>query len=346
MLHQLNYRLKNWRCYTLRTQPAGATVSSAENQPNPGAAHLPYGLVSLWDMINFHLVHLMHALWMLDFYEKATIYPAAPKTPPSAGVMSLAALTDAYELPGSRKIPDLNIGHGKEIVEAVSAVANELDLKTAKHRLMHFELALRYSMTEADYKSEIKVLRDAIKHDLSERRFYHYPPAKLDVLMKFYPQWKQISEAFPPVREEALSATDCYALDHNTASVFHCMRVAEYGLRALAKERRVRLPRDKPIDWGQWQEIIREIAKEAARIGDKAKPGTPKDNALSFYSGAVSDLNAFKDEYRNQVMHVRKTYDEHQALRALVKVHAFMERISERITHKHYRVRWGLKFNS
>jgi protein-disulfide isomerase-like protein with CxxC motif len=104
------------------------------------------------------------------------------------------------------------------------------------------------------------------------------------------------------------------------------------------------LPRNKHIDWGAWQEIIKELTKEAAKIGEKASAGAAKDNALSFYSGAISDLNAFKDEYRNQVMHVRKEYDEHQALRALVKVREFMERVSEKMNHKHQRIRWGLKF--
>jgi hypothetical protein len=301
-------------------------------------------------MLNFNLVDLMHALWMLDFYERASVLPAVhPSMPPPSqarGLLSLATLdSNAYnEPPENNKISEIDIGHAKEIIEAVGKIARELDLKTAKHRLSHFALALRYSMLEAEYKSEIRVLRDALKHDLSERHFYHYPQAKIEVLMKFYPQWNGIATAFPHVESEALAATDCYALQHNTASVFHIMRVAEYGLRALAKERKIQLPRNKPIDWGTWQEIIKELTKEATKIGEKASPGTAKDNALSFYSGAISDLNAFKDEYRNQVMHVRREYDEHQALRALVKVQAFMERISEKMNHKNHGIRWGLKF--
>ncbi len=98
------------------------------------------------------------------------------------------------------------------------------------------------------------------------------------------------------------------------------------------------MPRGKHIDWGQWQEIIKELNDEIKVIGQKPA-GAPKDNALSFYSGAVADLNAFKDEYRNQVMHVRKAYDQHQALRALGQVHAFMQRISEKIDHRHHRIR-------
>jgi phage shock protein A len=100
------------------------------------------------------------------------------------------------------------------------------------------------------------------------------------------------------------------------------------------------------VDWATWQEIIKELNDEATKIGQKASAGAAKDDALSFYSGAISDLNAFKDEYRNQVMHLRKDYDERQALRALTKVQGFMERLSEKMNQSHSRIKWGLKFKS
>jgi hypothetical protein len=283
-------------------------------------------------MINFNLVELIHIFWMLDFYERsATTSAAKPQ-----GVGGL--------IPSPEHISEFDKDHGRQIVEEVGKLAKALGLKTTKNRLSHFTVALRFNLSEADYRTEIRVLRDALKDDLVECHFYHYPRSKLDVLMKFLSAWNGIAEAFPLVKLEALAATDCYALGHNTACVFHIMRVAEYGLRALARERKIQLPRKKPVDWGTWQELLRELTKEATKIGETASPGSAKDNALSFYSGAISDLNAFKDEYRNQVMHVRKEYDEHQALRSLVKVHAFMERVSEKMSHKHHRVRWGLKF--
>src|SRR5205085_247391 len=106
----------------------------------------------------------------------------------------------------------------------------------------------------------------------------------------------------------------------------HSMRIAEHGLRALAYERRVKLPRNKQVEWGTWQELIKALDDEIKLIGLKAKAGQAKDAALAFYSGARADLNAFKDEYRNQVSHVRAAYDELQALRALNNVNSFMER--------------------
>ena len=155
-------------------------------------------------------------------------------------------------------------------------------------------------------------------------------------------EWQKSITAFPECEEEILSAIDCYALGQPTASVFHSMRVAEHGLRAIAKERRIKLPKNKPIEWGNWQELLLKLDDEIKVIGKK-KAGKAKDAALEFYSGARAELNGFKDEYRNLIAHVRAKYDELQALRALRNVHAFMERIAAKIDHRHYRIRWGLK---
>jgi hypothetical protein len=102
------------------------------------------------------------------------------------------------------------------------------------------------------------------------------------------------------------------------------------------------LPRNKPLEWANWQEIIRALDDQIKAIGLK-KAGAAKDAALEFYSGARADLNGFKDEYRNQVMHVRSSYDEHQALRALANVRAFMMRVASKIDHAHQRIKWGFR---
>jgi len=304
-------------------------MSSAGDQPKPDSpAKLPHGLVSLWDMLNFHLNELVHVLWLL---ENNRILPAGQKLSSYSAPLEDQGVISRFEIDGM-----------DQIIAEASKVANALDLRSTKQRLGLLKMKLRFNMTNADCLMEIKVLQESIRSDLVECHFYHYPRAKLEFLMGFYPRWNPIAEKFPLVKAEALAATDCYALGHDTASIFQTMRVAEHGLRALAKERQVTLPRDKHIDWGQWQEIIKELNDEIKVIGQKPA-GTPKDNALSFYSGAVADLNAFKDEYRNQVMHVRKAYDQHQALRALGQVHAFMQRISEKIDHRHHRIRWGFK---
>ena len=183
-------------------------------------------------------------------------------------------------------------------------------------------------------------LRDAIRTELKDYLYYQYPKEKGRKLLTWKEEWKLPLTSFPEIGPDVFSATDCYALEHNTASVFHSMRVAEWGLRALARERQITLAKNKPLEWATWQETIKAIDDEIKIIGSK-KPGLTKDAALQFYSGARADLNGFKDEYRNSVMHVRANYDEHQAIRALTTVRAFMNGLAAKIDHTRQRIDWG-----
>lgn len=184
-------------------------------------------------------------------------------------------------------------------------------------------------------------LRNAAHTELKEYQFYAYPKDKGQKLMSFNADWAGILAAFPSALSDAYSATDCWALRHPTASVFHSMRVAEIGLRAIARERRLRLPKNKVVEWATWQEVIGALDAEIRRIGTQMKAGKAKDAALAFYSGARADLNGFKDDYRNSVMHVRNDYDDLQAQRALLLVHAFMERLATRLDENRQRINWG-----
>jgi hypothetical protein len=195
----------------------------------------------------------------------------------------------------------------------------------------------------SELNTRARAARDAIETELRHHLYYQYPKQKGEKLILWKEDWKTSLAAFPAIQREVFDATDCYGLGHNTASVFYSMRIAEHGLRALAKERKVRLAKNKPLEWGTWQEIIRTLDNEIKEIGAKKKAGAAKDAALEFYSGARADLNGFKDEYRNLVSHVRATYDDVQAFRALTTVNAFMERIAVKIDNKHHRIRWGLR---
>jgi hypothetical protein len=252
---------------------------------------------------------------------------------------------------GSKKLAAEDPKNKEAIEQAIEG--NEFVIKSATNLLQlvksgHIENAVnRLSAWNADDNrswddlfTRACTLRDAIRIEFKEVLIYAYPKEKGQKLSGWEADWKEIHVAFPDVRVDSFGATDCYALGHNTASVFHSMRVAEIGLRALANERRIKLAKNKPLEWGAWQEIIKALDDEIKLIG-AWKPGHRKDGALDFYSGARADLNAFKDEYRNLVMHVRKSYDENQAARALARVHEFMGRLAAKIDHRHHRIKWG-----
>ena len=166
-------------------------------------------------------------------------------------------------------------------------------------------------------------LRQAIKIELEQHYFYQYKKDKGLVFFHWKRDWKYVIISFPNAEIDIFSAVGCYALEHNTASVFHAMRVAELGLRSIARERSLQMPKDKLVEWSNWQEIIKALDGEIFRIG-QLPPGPEKDRLLAFYSGARADLNGFKDEYRNVVMHVRINFDDVGAASALRKVKEFM----------------------
>jgi hypothetical protein len=68
------------------------------------------------------------------------------------------------------------------------------------------------------------------------------------------------------------------------------------------------------------------------------------DAALAFYRGALGEFEGFKDAYRNNVMHARKSYNEHEALALLNHVRDFMERLAAKIDETAKKqIRWGVK---
>jgi hypothetical protein len=308
--------------------------------------------LELHGMMNFNLIKTVYIYQRLGSLERDKPAPALPSVSPAPNPQQMGgilgtnfSLADLGRNFGSIDISDRDRDLANALLKDISDLANDLGLDATQHRIMLFSTSLGFKMKPEDFTTEVRVLRETLTGEVGKCMFYHYPPDKLRTMMGFFPSWKRIIEAFPETKAEALAAIDLYALGHNTGSVFHSMRVAEHGLRALAKERKVTLPRNKPLEWGTWQEIINQLDDFAKTITHKARAGKAKDDALSFYSGALADLSGFKDEYRNQVMHVRKLYDERHALRAYTKVHAFMERLSEKIDHKHHSVRWGLKFS-
>src|SRR5947199_328325 len=79
-------------------------------------------------------------------------------------------------------------------------------------------------------------------------RFMYMPDAEA----KYYDQEQlfgtEVNESFSDARLDISSSGNCIACGLYTASVYHLMRVAEFGLRRIAKELHVKLMnRRKPI---------------------------------------------------------------------------------------------------
>jgi hypothetical protein len=117
----------------------------------------------------------------------------------------------------------------------------------AVERLGRWRFGPPWEWSELNTRS--RAVRDAIETELRDYLYFQYPKRKGEKLRTWPEDWKASLAAFDAIKFDVFYATDCYATEHNTASVFHSMRIVEHGLRALAKERRVKLAKNKPIEW-------------------------------------------------------------------------------------------------
>jgi hypothetical protein len=194
-------------------------------------------------------------------------------------------------------------------------------------------------VTYSDVNRQLCHLRQVVYRALQKMHLYRYPEDKAKILINVDNDWEVPFAKFGSAKPEISAGIDCWALGHPTASIFHLMRAAEIGLRALARERQVALPRNKPLEWGQWGEIIRETRRKVDEIRQKPA-GATKDAALTFYDGALAHMEGFADKYRNQVMHVRKRYEDYDATSAMMHVREFLTVLGAKTDETGKSVRW------
>jgi len=287
-----------------------------------GCGRLPCGLMSLTEMINYQVFALVRLLSMVrerEQYWAQSANRAALVVVPAAGIDQ------------TRKLLDILMGESER-----------LELDAARRRVWSFTVRLRSPITQEELCTEHRVLRETIESELDFKYFYHYPKREAQRVLAIDKDWSAAFEKFPSCRLDAEAAVDAWALDHGTGCVFHCMRVAEIGLRALARERKVRLPKDRPLEFAQWQDIIKATEVEAEKVANwPAKRAKQRDKALTFYRRVLGEVQAFK-EVRNGVMHSRTHFDQAQAESVLNHVQEFMGRLAERLDERtNAAIRWG-----
>jgi hypothetical protein len=195
---------------------------------------------------------------------------------------------------------------------------------------------------------EIGLLLQHIEEETKIWSFFRYEQENAARLEAMPYEWKAVYDAFF-VEDEIKAGLDCFALSHFDGSVFYMMRVAENGLRALANERGVRLPKDKPVEYGQWQEILTATDAKVKEIGRTVAPGPRKDEALAFYGTVLADFTVLKDKFRNKVMHVRLNFEAtySDALEAIDVTKRVMTKLASKIKHETKKpINWRFWFGS
>jgi HEPN domain-containing protein len=182
-------------------------------------------------------------------------------------------------------------------------------------------------MTASDVGGRLDQFDENFRHDLFSRSVEIIPASKNEFYgASFGPD---VDAAFPSSIEDAREASTCYALGRNRAAVFHAVRAAEWGLKALARAAGV----TGRIDYKEWGKILNAIEQKIAPV-DRWKVGPEKSNALSFYRGALAEARAINNCWRTATMHVKagQPCDESDAKRALDRTSEFLHRLSMRVS--------------
>jgi hypothetical protein len=207
----------------------------------------------------------------------------------------------------------------------MGAAAHKIEL--IRRRLIGFPPPCTYEVI----LTELQGLDDTISHDLKGRLCVYIRPESHQYLKRRALFGRRVNEKFSPAVRDIREAGNCIATELYTAAVFHLMRVAEHGLRALAKHLRVKLKKNIPLDYADWGTIVRALESKVVALAPLAR-GKKKESALDFYQGALLELRALKDVYRNKVSHCRAVYDEEKAKHAMRHVSALMRQLAVRLS--------------
>jgi len=190
-----------------------------------------------------------------------------------------------------------------------------------------------------ELENHLRNLRETIEREVKQHHFYHYPLDKAKKIVSFEEDWGAVLARFNDVKTNAFSATDCYALGHDNACIYHSMMVLESGLPALARRLKVPFKADKAL-WGALIEDIRDKIDNELKVRAHPPKGSKpvsqiaakrRGEFLSKCQEAAMQFGYFKDIWRNHIAHGRADYDENDALKVLTHVRDFMEVLATKL---------------
>lgn len=118
------------------------------------------------------------------------------------------------------------------------------------------------------------------------------------------------AQAFPTASFEIEESAKCCALNRYTASIFHCMRALECGIRAMS--RFLDMPDAAKAGGKNWGAILKALR---GRVDEKWPMATRTENSIGArMESLLATLDAMKNPWRNATMHVETIYAPHEAI--------------------------------
>lgn len=218
----------------------------------------------------------------------------------------------------------------REKLNTVESVCDKIHLVKVKGALQPFRderLAVDRCCTKEQVTSHLETIWLAIIGELKEKTFTFIPAEKANFFENKALFGHAVRQSFDSAKDDIRDAGNCLAADLPVAAVFHLMRVAELGLRQLAKTLRIKLKNE--IEFATWGEVIKALDNKLKEIENTQKRTSARDEKLRHYGGLLLDIRAFQHLWGNPVMHVRSRYKYQEAEAAFLHMKDFMQRLAK-----------------
>lgn len=279
-----------------------------------------FTIVSLWDMIQLEVHHLLGSISHLASVEKflsiqrrSMIENAAKDGQPYFTQVSIDQLVDI-----------------SVCAQRLNAIAATLDMPAGQAGSARLEKEVEKlvpyasQLTPAHLTPLVQYIANLIStvHDeLEARLLFVVEPSQAsyysDDALLF---GETVNDAFPSASQEICDAGKCRALGRWTACVLHLMRALEPALNALARHVTV----DPDQNWNTALNQIDAKLKEITRATDGAE-------AEQWASEASAHFRVIKNAWRNHAAHGRARYDKEQAIAIYDNVRFLMRTLAARL---------------
>jgi hypothetical protein len=219
-------------------------------------------------------------------------------------------------------------------LEALKSHCVALGLSTSK-TLFNREIAgLKATVSYKDGCQKMGELSRCIEAEIASKMFFYIPSELAAYLALFTADgtfelgealqpFVSVIEKYPSSRFDILEAGNCYATSGFTASVYHLMRICEYGLVSLAVALGIE-PKNS-----SWNTLLIAIDKKI-KVNSSTRPeGWKKDE--EFFSEASGLMRNVKNSWRNASSHIPKRFDQPRARVIFNSVEALMVHLGTRL---------------
>jgi hypothetical protein len=263
---------------------------------------------SLWDMISWAITNYSGMYGALDSHIVVFGHSAKLGLPIATADMALESKKHVAETVVNYVLQEAKILKLEHTIQ----MAQQLDAQLKTNQRFSPELLVQ----------ELIKLKQLIIMETSKRKLA-FIPAPYDI---YFEQDRlfgnEVYDTFDEARQDLKDAGNCLAASLPTASVFHLMRVAEHGLRKLARKLGVKLThtgKPMPIEFGDWNKVITAIKNKITQA------------KLELYSNAADHCEYMKDIWRNNTAHTRKPYSGPEAEGVLGRVRDFMQFLGKQV---------------